>query len=186
MQKLCCDLCPFTFFPGRHCRLSSRRGSIPDLEMAFGNEMAVHVSCRRGEGTDTVYIKHNFRTRTHSILRQHQILQVYKCLDRFFDSNHLYKHILRFCIRTLCSFGVVVSIRTYIQVVPGRAGGGSFRRKKNYIARKEFAYRMRARRPTSAMPKPFLCCERAFCCSMVLMCRGGDLTSFDVMRSVAG
>ena len=45
---------------------------------------------------------------------------------------------------------------------------------------------MRARRPTSAMPKPFLCCERAFCCSMVLMCRGGDLTSFDVMRSVAG
>ena len=45
---------------------------------------------------------------------------------------------------------------------------------------------MRAGRPTSAMPKPFLCCERAFCCSMVLMCRGGDLTSFDVMRSVAG
>ena len=24
------------------------------------------------------------------------------------------------------------------------------------------------RRPTSAMPKPFLCCERAFCCSMVV------------------
>ena len=57
----------------------------------------------------------------------------------------------------------------YIQVVPGRAGGGSFRRKKNYIAKKEFAYRMCARRPTSAMPKPFLCCERAFCCSMVVM-----------------
>ena len=36
-----------------------------------------------------------------------------------------------------------------IQVVPGRAGGGSFRRKKNYRARKEFAYRMCARRPTS-------------------------------------
>ena len=30
----------------------------------------------------------------------------------------------------------------WIQVVPGRAGGGSFRRKKNYIAKKEFAYRM--------------------------------------------
>ena len=45
---------------------------------------------------------------------------------------------------------------------------------------------MCARRPTSAMPKPFLCCERAFCCSMVVMCRGGDLISFDVMRSVAG
>ena len=28
---------------------------------------------------------------------------------------------------------------------------------------------MCARRPTSAMPKPFLCCERAFCCSMVVM-----------------
>ena len=28
---------------------------------------------------------------------------------------------------------------------------------------------MCARRPTSAMPKPFLCRERAFCCSMVVM-----------------
>ena len=28
---------------------------------------------------------------------------------------------------------------------------------------------MCARRPTSAMPKPLLCCERAFCCSMVVM-----------------
>ena len=37
------------------------------------------------------------------------------------------------------------------------------------LKKKEFAYRMRARRPTSAMPKPFLCCERAFCCSMVVM-----------------
>ena len=59
--------------------------------------------------------------------------------------------------------------QSYIQVVPGRAGGGSFTRKKNYIAKKEFAYRMCARRPTSAMPKPCLCCERAFCCSMVVM-----------------
>ena len=32
-----------------------------------------------------------------------------------------------------------------VQVVPGRAGGGSFKRKKNYIAKKEFAYRMCAR-----------------------------------------
>ena len=80
-----------------------------------------------------------------------------------------------------------MSLKHYrIQVVPGRAGGGSFRRKKTYIAKKEFAYRMCASRPTSAMPKPFLCCERAFCCSMVVMCRGGDLTCFDVMRSVAG
>ena len=60
-------------------------------------------------------------------------------------------------------------LHIYLQVVPGRAGGGSFRRKKNYIAKKEFAYRMCARRPTSAMPKPLLCCEPAFCCSMVVM-----------------
>jgi len=33
----------------------------------------------------------------------------------------------------------------FLQVVPGRAGGGSFKRKKNYIAKKEFAYRMCAR-----------------------------------------
>ena len=72
-----------------------------------------------------------------------------------------------------------------LQVVPGRAGGGSYRRKKNYIAKKEFAYRLCARRPTSAMPKSFLCCERAFCRSMVVMCRGGDVTCFDVMRLVA-
>ena len=60
--------------------------------------------------------------------------------------------------------GVVLSI----PVVPGQAGGGSFQ-EKNYIAQKEFAYKMCARRPTSAMPKSFLCCERAFCCSMVVM-----------------
>ena len=41
---------------------------------------------------------------------------------------------------------------TCIQVVPGPAGGRSFKRKRNYIAKKEFAYRMCARRPTSAMP----------------------------------
>ena len=51
----------------------------------------------------------------------------------------------------------------------GQAGGGSFNKEKKYIAKKEFAHRMCARRPTSAMPKPFLCCERAFCCSMVVM-----------------
>ena len=53
--------------------------------------------------------------------------------------------------------------------MPGQAGGGSFQKEKNYIAQKEFAYRMCARRPTSAMPKSFLWCERAFCCSMVVM-----------------
>ena len=69
-----------------------------------------------------------------------------------------------------------------LQVVPGRAGGGSFRRKKNYIAKKEFAYRMCARRPTSAMPKPFLCCDPAFCCSMVVMLPAlMHVMSFDVV-----
>ena len=53
--------------------------------------------------------------------------------------------------------------------MPGQAGGGSFQKEKNYIAQKEFAYRMCTRRPTSAMPKSFLCCERAFCRSMVVM-----------------
>ena len=57
----------------------------------------------------------------------------------------------------------------WIPVVPGQAGGGSFQKEKNYIAQKEFAYRMCARRPTSAMPKSFLCCERAFCRSRVVM-----------------
>ena len=42
-----------------------------------------------------------------------------------------------------------------LQVVPGRAGGGSFKRKKNYLAKKEFAYRMCARWPTIAMSKFF-------------------------------
>ena len=41
------------------------------------------------------------------------------------------------------------------QVVPGRAGGGSFKRKKNHIAEKDFAYRMCARWPTIAMSKIF-------------------------------
>ena len=57
----------------------------------------------------------------------------------------------------------------FLPVVPGQAGGGSFQKEKNYIAQKEFAYRMCARRPTSAMPKSFLCCERAFCRSRVVM-----------------
>ena len=43
----------------------------------------------------------------------------------------------------------------FFPVVPGQAGGGSFQNEKNYIAQKEFAYRMCARRPTSAMPNHF-------------------------------
>ena len=58
------------------------------------------------------------------------------------------------------------TVNKVLQVVPGRAAGGSFKREKNYIAKKEFAYRMCARRPTSAMPKPFLCCVMCLCCVM--------------------
>ena len=70
-----------------------------------------------------------------------------------------------------------------IQVVPGRAGGGSFKRKKNHIAEKEFAYRMCARWPTIAMSKLFFGFERSFCrCMAVMSCDLGwcvcDLTSF--------
>ena len=116
------------------------------------------------------------------------IFQIYSpAVHPFKWSNHVEaSKVVRHILRGTGEVESQAYIYIYIQVVPGRAGGGSFRRKKWCIARKEFAYRMRARRPTSAMPKPFLCCERAFCCSMVLMCRGGDLTSFDVMRSVAG
>ena len=73
-----------------------------------------------------------------------------------------------------------------LQVVPGRAGGGSFKRKKNYIAKKEFAYRMCARWPTIAMSKLFFRFERSFCrCMAVMSCALGwcvcDLTCFQVM-----
>ena len=64
-------------------------------------------------------------------------------------------------------FGVLIILK--LPVVPGQAGGGSFQKEKNYIAQKELAYRMCARRPTSAMPKSFLCCEQAFCRSMLVM-----------------
>ena len=40
---------------------------------------------------------------------------------------------------------IKIEVVIYLQVVPGRAGGGSFKRKKNHIAEKEFAYRMCAR-----------------------------------------
>ena len=59
---------------------------------------------------------------------------------------------------------------TYIQVVPGRAGGGSFRRKKNYIAKKEFAYRMFARRPTIFLVR-----------TKLLLLHGCDVMCFEVM-----
>ena len=64
----------------------------------------------------------------------------------------------------------------FIQVVPGRAGGGSFKRKKNYIARKEFAYRMCARWPTIAMSKLFF-----WVWTKLLPLHGCDVMRFGVM-----
>ena len=73
------------------------------------------------------------------------------------------------------TFGVWRKIgKTSIQVVPGRAGGGSFKRKKNHIAEKEFAYRMCARWPTIAMSKLLFGFERSFCrCMAVMSCALG-------------
>jgi len=51
---------------------------------------------------------------------------------------------VEFEVVKICCF-TWINIINYIQVVPGRAGGGSFKRKKNHIAEKEFAYRMCAR-----------------------------------------
>ena len=95
-------------------------------------------------------------------LRQNNDTTVGTIIEQWCNSDTIYNNIQY-------NYFTTVRQAITIQVVPGRAGGGSFRRKKNYIAKKEFAYRMCARRPTSAMPKPFLCCERAFCCSMVVM-----------------
>ena len=58
----------------------------------------------------------------------------------------------------------------------GRAGGGSFKRKKNYIAKKEFAYRMCARWPTIAMSKLFF-----WVWTKLLPLHGCDVMRFGVM-----
>ena len=68
------------------------------------------------------------------------------------------------------------SERNTIQVVPGRAGGGSFKRKKNYIAKKEFAHRMCARWPTIAMSKLFV-----WVWTKLLPLHGCDVMRFGVM-----
>ena len=82
---------------------------------------------------------------------------------------HVVIYVFLFMCFYLCVSIPDIYLYIYIPVVPGQAGGGSFQKEKNYIAQKEFAYRMCAGRPTSAMPKSFLGCERAFCRSMVVM-----------------
>ena len=69
-----------------------------------------------------------------------------------------------------------LKIKRLMQVVPGRAGGGRFRRKKNYIAKKEVAYRMCARWPTIAMSKLFF-----WVWTKLLPLHGCDVMCFGVM-----
>ena len=57
----------------------------------------------------------------------------------------------------------------YLQVDPGKLGA-EVSEGKNYKPKKDFAYGMCARRPTSAMPKPSFLCEPAFSHS-----NGGDV-----------
>ena len=95
----------------------------------------------------------------------------------------------------ICIYIYIYIIIYHIQIVPGRAGGGSFRGKKNYKPKKEFAYRMCARRPTSALPKPIFLCAwptptgRSVWWWLVVFpwCVGGgdsDVMCSDVVRDV--
>ncbi len=84
----------------------------------------------------------------------------------------------------------------YTSSQAGQARGGSFKGEKDYKPKKEFANMecaqggQPARCPNLVLcvnePKPSSLCERAFSRSMVVMCRGGDVTCFHVMRVAAG
>ena len=92
--------------------------------------------------------------------------------------NHMYIYPYKYYARIKCIYE--------LQVVPRRAGGGSFKRETNINQRKTLPIESgQGDRPANC-PNRFFCCERAFCRSMVVMCRGGDVTCFDVMRLVAG
>ena len=69
---------------------------------------------------------------------------------------------------------IEIEYKQLIQVVRGRAGA-EVSEGKNHKPKKEFAYRMRARRPTA---KPSFLCEGAFSRSMMAMYRG-EVTCFD-------
>ena len=55
-----------------------------------------------------------------------------------------------------------------LQVEPGQPGS-KVSKKINYKRKKEFAFRMRKREPTAAMPKPSFLSEQAFSRSIVVM-----------------
>ena len=73
---------------------------------------------------------------------------------------HLISHQKKMMVKSLAlrteRLSITSSMSEFLQVVPGRAGGGSFKRKKNHIAEKEFAYRMCARWRTIALSKLFV------------------------------
>ena len=87
----------------------------------------------------------------------HIYTYVFYVVDKWFNILCItYNMILQVCAIIGIHMPVPVVYCTNIPVVPGQAGGGSFQKEKNYIAKKEFAYRMCAR-------------QRAFCRSMVVM-----------------
>ena len=71
------------------------------------------------------------------------------------------------CIAPLGQEEISVQDLQLLQVVPGRAGGGSFKRKQNHIAEKEFAYRM--------------CANFFWVWTKLLPLHGGDVMWFGVM-----
>ncbi len=77
---------------------------------------------------------------------------VYMCM---YISIYVYMYTRIFVYMYICIY--VYMYTWHVQVVPGRAGGGSFRGKNDYKPKTEFAYRMCAGRPTSAMPKRIFC-----------------------------
>ena len=64
--------------------------------------------------------------------------------------------------------------------MPGQAGGGSFQKEKNYIAKKELAYKC------AQGNRPARCPNHFFACAPLLLFHGGDVTCFDVMKLLAG
>ena len=74
----------------------------------------------------------------------------------------------------------------YSKQFPGEPGAEVFRRKRTIKQRKKLPIECAQGDEPVRCPKPSFLCARAFSRSMVVMCRDGDVTCFDVMRLVAG
>ena len=77
------------------------------------------------------------------IIRKDGGMHAYVYLQIRISYMYIYIYHILFFNDCMCTVRKIVCV--YLQVVPGRAGGGSFKRKKNHIAEKDFAYRMCAR-----------------------------------------